>query len=145
MENNVESIVKTTFSSRSYSEKLEKQEIISMGKPKPKLNMTTNFKTKKNFFAPFCNSTYCSERDTKIIPNYFTISQITLQVYADKTRYLSLSKHKFFYLPYCGKLNIQNISQINKLVFLTTFARKMNCRSICHINPINLLESMSTS
>ena len=51
MENNVESIVKTTFSSRSYSEKLEKQEIISMGKPKPKLNMTSNFKTKKNFFC----------------------------------------------------------------------------------------------
>ena len=47
MENSIESIIKKTFSNKNYSEKLEKLEIITAGKTKPKSNITTNFKTKK--------------------------------------------------------------------------------------------------
>ena len=64
MENSVESIIKKIFSSRSYSEKLK---IVTAGKRKPKLNMTTNYKSKKK---NFCN--------ILIILNYFRVSQTTI-------------------------------------------------------------------
>ena len=48
MENSVESIIKKSYSSGSDSEKLE---IITARKPKLKLNLKTNFKTKEKIFC----------------------------------------------------------------------------------------------